>query len=110
MGCQTRGIVRKDPKASGMLSPPVMMMKRFVYSAVLALALIPAGLFAQDDTRGAKEDVKEAGRATKDAAKDAGRATKKTAKKGARATKRGAHAAARKTRQGAEKLEDKTNP
>src|ERR1700730_2992528 len=68
--------------------PPVMMMKRFVYPAVLALALIPAGLFAQDDTRGAKEDMKDAGRATKEAAKDAGRATKKTAKKGARASKR----------------------
>lgn len=100
------GTVRNGAKVSGMLLFP-FMMKHFVYPAVLAFALIPGGIFAQDS---AKQDMKDAGHATKDAAKDVGHATKKTAKKGARATKRGAHAAAKKTRQGAEKLEDKTNP
>jgi len=76
-------------------------MKRLIYSTVLGLALTGAALWAQADTQGAKQEMKQAGHDVKDAAKSTGRTTKKTAKKGARKVKHGAHKAA-------EAVEDKT--
>jgi len=80
--------------------------------AFLSSALLIAGSLAlpayQQDTQGAGQDMKDAGRATKNAAKDAGRGTKKAAKKTGHAVKKGTHKAASATARGANKMADKT--
>jgi hypothetical protein len=94
------------------------MKFRSILLALSLLALTTFGLGTQqpdqppqqENPQGAKQDMKNAGKATKDAAQDAGRATKKTAKKTAHETKKGANQAAKKTKQGSEKVEDKTQP
>jgi Ni/Co efflux regulator RcnB len=80
-------------------------MKRFLQKLCFALLLVTvAGIaFAQSDTQGAKQDMKDAGHDTKNAAKSTGHAVKKTSKKAA-------HKTAKKTKQGAQKVEDKTAP
>jgi hypothetical protein len=92
------------------------MKFRSFFLALSLFALTTFGLAIQDqpsqqeNPQGAKQDMKNAGKATKDAAQDTGSATKKTAKKAAHETKKGTNKAAKKTKQGAEKVEDKTQP
>jgi len=79
-------------------------MRLFSTKLVMSMFLLGAlagTAFPQQSDSGAKEDIKEAGRATKHAAKKTGSAVKK-------GTKKAVHATAKTARKGAEKVEDKT--
>jgi hypothetical protein len=77
-------------------------MKRLMsWLIVAALAAGSGAALAQDKTSGAKQDVKDAGKATEQAAKKTGSAIKK-------GTKKVVHKTAKATKKGAEKVEDKT--
>ena len=103
--------VRLEAVRSNLRFDMEKLMKLGKYALGVSLAVGAAGLaFAvpQQDSQGAKQDMKDAGQETKAAAKDTGRATKKTAKKTGHAVKKGTNKAAKKTDQGAQKVEDKT--
>jgi len=80
-------------------------MKRAVFGMILmATLLIPLWVSTsrfQDDSKSAKQNLKDAGRSTQRAVKKTAHKTKKTAKKGI-------HKSARKVRKGARKVERKT--
>lgn len=77
-------------------------MKRFAAMLAVGVLSLTGAVFAQTD-QGAKEDVKDAGRAT-------GRAAKKTGRKIKRGTKKAVHGAANKTEEGADKVKQGTEP
>jgi hypothetical protein len=74
---------------------------KWLVTVLLSLALVSGAAAPASAQNGAKDDVKEAGRATKRAAKKTGSAIKK-------GTKKVIHAGAKQTRKGANKVEEKT--
>jgi len=77
-------------------------MMAWLLGGMLAAGSMGSALAQENKDKGAKEDVKEAGKATGQAAKKTGSAIKK-------GTKKVVHAGAKKTRQGAGAVEQKTD-